>query len=173
MTITITRARGPVDMDHIRALFTEYQQWLGVDLCFQGFDQELIDLPGKYAEPEGRLLLAREGDAVAGGVGMWPLGQGQNKTGMCEMKRLYVRPPWRRAGLGRRLAMAIIAEAAAAGHLAMCLDTLPQLKEAKSLYVSLGFSEVPPYYDNPIEGVTYMERRLDDAARQGDGCGQQ
>ncbi len=167
ITTTITPARGPADMDHIRALFTEYQQWLGVDLCFQGFDRELVDLPGKYAEPEGRLLLAREGEAIAGGVGMWPLGEGHRELGRCEMKRLYVRLPWRGVGLGRRLALAIMDAARAAGHGAMCLDTLPQLKEARALYASLGFSEVPPYYDNPIEGVTYMERALDDAEREG------
>ena len=86
--ITVTHADTAADMEHVRTLFVEYQQWLDVDLCFQGFDEELLSLPGAYAPPRGRLLLAREGAAVAGTVGMWPLG-----TDLCEMMRLFVRPP--------------------------------------------------------------------------------
>jgi len=138
-------------MAHIRALFEEYQRWLGVDLCFQGFTDEMAGLPGKYAEPGGCLLLARGGDAIAGGVGMWPLGDS-----VCEMKRLYVRPPWRGSGLGRRLAEAIVAEGRARGYRTMCLDTLAQLTEARALYRTLGFVETEAYYDNPLPGVTYM-----------------
>ncbi|MEE8393408.1 MAG: GNAT family N-acetyltransferase [Rhodospirillales bacterium] len=156
-SVAIVDAKGPMDMDHIRSLFREYQEWLGVDLCFQGFEDELAGLPGKYSEPRGCLMLARdqgakEGAGIAGGVGMWPL-----EEGICEMKRLYVRPPWRGGGLGRRLAVAIIGESAARGYRLMRLDTLAQLKEARALYESLGFKETGPYYDNPLDGVTYME----------------
>lgn len=158
--IVLSYARGGADMAHIRSLFREYQEWLGVDLCFQGFEDEIAGLPGKYAEPQGCLMLARdqeaeEGAGIAGGVGLWPLGEG-----VCEMKRLYVRPPWRGRGLGRRLAVEIIGESAARGYRLMRLDTLAQLKEAKALYESLGFKETGPYYDNPLKGVTYMERKL-------------
>lgn len=151
----VGRARGPEDMDHVHDLFTEYQQWLGVDLCFQGFEGEIAELPGKYAEPAGCLLLAREGEAVTGGVGMWPL-----HGSVCEMKRLYVRPPWLGRGLGRRLALAIIGEARQRGYRRMFLDTLPQLTAALALYRSLGFADTEPYYDNPLQGVSYMELDL-------------
>jgi len=153
--ITIARAQGEADLAHIHALFTEYQQWLGVDLCFQGFDQELRDLPGKYAEPAGCLLLARVGDRVAGGVALLPLDEEA-----CEMKRLYVRPPWLGCGLGRRLAMAIMEEGRRCGYRRMFLDTLPQLTAALGLYRSLGFAQTEPYYDNPLDGVSYMAREL-------------
>ncbi len=152
----ITVADGPADMAHIRELFVEYQQWLDVDLCFQDFDTELENLPGKYAEPQGRLLLARDGGDVAGCVGVWPLADG-----LCEMKRLYVRPPWRGQGLGRTLAVMSIDGGREKGYRCMRLDTLPQLHEAQKLYRSLGFTEIPRYYDNPLDGVVYMELGLD------------
>ncbi|MBT3239247.1 MAG: GNAT family N-acetyltransferase [Rhodospirillaceae bacterium] len=155
MAIDIRFAEGSDDMGRIRELFVEYQEWLGVDLCFQGFEEELANLPGKYATPRGCLLLAVDGDDIAGCVGLWPLGDD-----VCEMKRLYVRPPWRRRGLGRRLAEAVIDEGRERGYRCMRLDTLPQLQAAKSLYEILGFTETAAYYDNPIEGVTYMERNL-------------
>ena len=152
----IVEAATADDIAEIRALFAEYQQWLGVDLCFQGFADELRTLPGKYAPPAGRLLLARDADgAVAGGVGMWPL-----EPGVCEMKRLYVRAPWRGAGLGRRLAEAIVAAGRDAGHARMRLDTLGHLAEAIALYRSMGFVDVPAYYANPLGDVIYMERDL-------------
>ncbi len=155
--VDIVHAETKADMDHVRALFSEYQEWLGVDLCFQGFEAELADLPGRYAPPSGCLLLAWDGADVAGGVGMWPLGE----EGVCEMKRLYVRPPWRRHGLGRRLSEALVGESRRAGHKNMCLDTLGHLKEALALYRSMGFAEIPAYYDNPLDGVIYMELALD------------
>jgi GNAT superfamily N-acetyltransferase len=155
MAIVIDHALGKVDMEHIRDLFTQYHQWLGVDLCFQGFDDEMRDLPGKYAEPQGCLLLAREGDAVIGGVGLWPLDEE-----VCEMKRLYVRPSWLGRGQGRALALAIIEEARKHGYRIMRLDTLPQLSAARSLYRSLGFADTEAYYDNPLDGVSYLELDL-------------
>ena len=158
--LTIVRAEGSGDVVRVRELLVEYQGWLGVDLCFQGFDEELENLPGKYAPPGGRLLLARQGDAVAGGVGMWRL-----EDGVCEMKRLFVRSPWRGKGLGRQLAWAIVAEGRAAGYARMRLDTLGHLIAARALYRDMGFVEVAPYYHNPHEGVMYME--LDLAAVDG------
>lgn len=155
MGIVIDTARGPGDMVHIRELFTEYQQWLGVDLCFQDFENEMQSLPGKYAEPRGCLLLARDGDAIAGGVGMWPLSET-----LCEMKRLFVRDPWKGQGLGRKLAVAILDEAKARGYQRMCLDTLGHLTAAQALYLDLGFIDTDPYYDNPLDGVRYMELPL-------------
>ncbi len=160
--INIDQAGGPRDMEQVRALFVDYQQWLGVDLCFQGFEEEISTLPGAYGPPGGRLLLARDGDAIAGGVGLRPLG-----PGTCEMKRLYVRPPWRGRGLGRQLAQAVIDEGAAAGYGRMCLDTLPRLASAASLYRTLGFVEIPAYYENPLDGATYMELSLESSAAGG------
>ena len=157
--VVIDPACGAADLAHVRALFREYQEWLGVDLCFQGFDDELRGLPGRYAPPRGRLLLARAGSAVAGGVGMWLL-----SDTVCEMKRLYVRPPWRGLGLGRRLARAIVAESRNASFAHMRLDTLARLEAARALYASMGFIEIPAYYDNPLDGVLFMELRLADSA---------
>ena len=142
-------------MAHVRALFRDYQQWLGVDLDFQDFEDELRSLPGKYAPPGGCLLLACDGDAVAGGVALRPLG-----GGVCEMKRLFVRPPWRGQGLGRRLAEAIVAEARAAGHARMCLDSMERLGEALALYRSMGFVPGPAHCHNPLEDVIYLQLDL-------------
>lgn len=151
----IRHATSDGDLDDIRLLFVEYQHWLGVDLCFQGFATEVADLPGRYATPGGCLLLARdETGRAAGGVGMWPL-----DAATCEMKRLYVRSGQRGCGLGRRLAEAVVAAGRDAGYSAMRLDSLRRLEEALSLYRSLGFHEVPPYYDNPLSDVVYMELR--------------
>lgn len=157
--ITVTSACSTADMEHVRALFIEYQQWLDVDLCFQGFDEELLSLPGAYAPPRGRLLLARINETVAGTVGMWPLG-----AGVCEMKRLYVRPSYLGRGLGRRLAGAIVDEAKAAGYARMRLDSLERLVAARTLYESMGFARIPAYYDNPLDGVLFMQLDLTEAA---------
>jgi len=154
--IQIEYATGPDDINEIRSLFIEYQKWLNFDLCFQGFEDEINNLPGKYEEPEGCLLLARDEGRVAGGVGMWPLSKS-----VCEMKRLFVRTPWRGTGLGRRLAEAIIQEAKVRDYDAMRLDTLPQLTEALGLYSSLGFAEIDKYYENPLPGVKYFEMKLE------------
>jgi GNAT superfamily N-acetyltransferase len=144
------------DIDAVRELFAEYERWLGVDLCFQGFADELRSLPGRYAPPRGRLLLARDAvGADAGVVAMWPLDEDT-----CEMKRLFVREPFRGQGLGRRLAEAIVETAVRVGYARMRLDTLERLTEAMMLYRSMGFCGIEPYYHNPLESVIYLEREL-------------
>jgi ribosomal protein S18 acetylase RimI-like enzyme len=158
MTADVTLGEAATESDHeaVRTLFFEYERWLGVDLCFQGFAEEVRLLPGRYAPPRGRLLLARDADgAVAGVVGMWPLDEDT-----CEMKRLFVRPSCRGRGLGRRLAEAIVETAVRAGYARMRLDTLERLTEALMLYRSMGFREIKPYYHNPLESVIYLEREL-------------
>ncbi len=138
-----------------RQLFKEYAEWLGVDLCFQGFQQELDGLPGDYAPPDGQLLLAVEDDQAAGCVAMRKL-----SDGICEMKRLYVRPKHRGKGLGRKLAEAIIEEARRTGYQKMRLDTLASLKEAAGLYRSLGFIETSSYRYNRLPNAVFMEVEL-------------
>ena len=151
----VREAQGPHDIEQLRLLFLEYQAAIEVDLCFQGFAEELASLPGSYARPAGCLLLAVEGTAVLGGVALRPL-----TAADCEMKRLFVRPAGRGRGLGRMLAERLIDEARAAGYRRMLLDTLPQMKQAHALYRSLGFGEVAPYYANPIAGASYFSRPL-------------
>jgi ribosomal protein S18 acetylase RimI-like enzyme len=154
--ILIQPAAFPRDADTVRALFREYVESLGVDLGFQGFEQELAALPGKYAEPAGRVLVAwREGQAL-GCVAMRPL----ETDGDCEMKRLYLRPAARGEQLGRRLATAICAAAREAGYRRICLDTLPTMGAAQGLYASLGFVPIAPYVFNPIEGTKYLALAL-------------
>jgi GNAT superfamily N-acetyltransferase len=144
------------DLDDVRTLFREYAAWLGFDLCFQGFEQELATLPGKYAPPAGRLLLAELGGRLAGVIGLREFA-----PGVCEMKRLYVREFARRHRVGRALAERVVAEAKAAGYGAMRLDTLPdRMLPANTLYESLGFREIPAYYANPVAGVRYLELDL-------------
>ncbi len=149
----VRAATGPADMACVRELFREYQEWLGVDLCFQGFDAELAGLPGGYAAPRGRLYLVFEKSTggLAGCVGLRPL-----SAELCEMKRLYVRDAWRGKGLGRALAELLVNEAKAIGYAEMCLDTLAHLHAARALYADMGFRETDPYYENPLQGVTYM-----------------
>lgn len=138
-----------------RELFVEYQQGLGVSLCFQGFDRELADLPAAYARPRGRLLLARIAGEPAGCVALRPIGSRD-----AEMKRLFVRPAYRGMGLGRALAECVIDEARALGYATLKLDTLPQMGEAQRLYAELGFAETPPYNDNPVDGVRFLALAL-------------
>lgn len=153
----IARVAGPgAQLEAVRALFLDYAQSLGFSLCFQGFDEELRTLPGMYAPPRGRLLLAMEGDAPAGCVGLheWD-------AQIAEMKRLYVRPAFRGRGLGRILTDAALADARALGYRSIRLDTIPTLMQpAIALYRELGFREIPPYRDNPIPGALYLELQL-------------
>lgn len=151
----IVQATGSGDVERARELFREYETSLGVDLCFQGFEQELAGLPGAYAPPSGRLLLAFDDARPAGCVALRPLG-----AGTCEMKRLYVRPDFRGRRVGRLLAERVLAEARAIGYARMRLDTLPSMKEAIALYRALGFAEIAPYYANPVPGALFMERAL-------------
>lgn len=148
--IDIRPARLPGDIPFVRQLFREYAAGLGVDLCFQGFETELATLPGKYAPPRGRLMLAWEGGAV-GCVALRPIDDTS-----CEMKRLYVQPQARARRLGRSLANRICREAREAGYQRICLDTLPTMTEAIRLYSSLGFRPVEPYVFNPVEGALFL-----------------
>ena len=140
------------DLDEIRALFREYSCLVTEALNFQGFDRELAALPGDYASPWGALLLARDGEAVAGCVALRRLDPASG-----EMKRMYVRDAWRGSGLGRRLALAVVGEARSRGYRRLLLDTLPKLTAAIALYRSLGFREVPPYLAAPTPGAVCFE----------------
>jgi len=149
----IRQAESPEQIVQARELFLEYAQSLGFSLCFQSFDKELAGLPGDYAPPDGRLLLAEYDSQLAGCVALHKL-----DDEICEMKRLYLRPQLRGQGRGRALAERIIAEARAIGYRRMRLDTVePIMKNAVALYRVLGFKEVAPYRPNPIEGAMYME----------------
>lgn len=148
-------ARFPDDAERVRAIFREYAESLGFDLGFQDFDAELADLPGKYAEPAGCVLLAVDGDAVLGCVALRPSG-----PGVAEMKRLYVRPGLRGLNLGRRLAEAVCDFARAAGYERIRLDTLADMAAARGIYASMGFVPTAPYVFNPIEGAIFLERVL-------------
>jgi putative acetyltransferase len=141
------------DLQVVRALFREYEASLPFDLSFQNFEEELKGLPGRYAAPSGRILLARHGGAFVGCVALRQIGEG-----VCEMKRLFVQPSLRGKGIGKALARAIIEQARRIGYKRMRLDTV--LEPAKSLYRSLGFREIPPYQHVPIEGVIFMEFEL-------------
>ncbi len=151
----IIQARATDDIDAVRALFREYQRFLKVDLCFQGFAEELATLPGRYAPPQGRLLLAWGGEQAAGCVALRPL-----ENGVCEMKRLFIRSAYRGQGLGLMLAQRIILEAIAVGYTVMRLDTLDTLERAMRIYENLGFQRCAPYYANPLPGVVYWQRAL-------------
>ncbi len=153
--VMLELASTPRQLTAIRTLFREYANALGVDLSFQGFEEELRDLPGDYAGPRGALILALLGLELVGCVGVRPL-----DAATAEMKRLYVRPAGRASGVGRALALSAIAHARHAGYQRMRLDTLAQMAPAQALYASLGFVPIPPYRHNPMPGTVYMELQL-------------
>lgn len=154
MNITIRKAKED-EMDIVRSLFTEYEQFLGFSLCFQGFQEELNQLPYKYAEPEGTILLAETENSVVGCVALKPL-----ENGICEMKRLYIKEELRGHKLGEKLVNEIIASAKEKGYAIMKLDTLKRLKAACNLYKKFGFVETIPYNFNPEEDIIYFEKAV-------------
>jgi carbonic anhydrase len=157
---TIEAAAWPTEVPLARELFLEYADWLDLDLCFQGFDAELAGLPGGYAPPEGNLWFARVEGAVAGVVGLRPFGADGRSQGICEMKRLWVRPDYRGLGLGRRLAVQTLAAAEDLGYRRMVLDTVDHMTEAQALYVRLGFRDRSRQVPDPHPKLIYMERDL-------------
>ena len=140
----------------LHGLFQEYADAQPVDLCFQGFDAELAGLPGEYAAPRGAVLMATLNEELAGCCALRPL-DAVDYPNACEMKRLYVRPAFRRHGVGRQLAEAILDCAKVAGYACVLLDTLNEMESARALYQDLGFEEIEPYYHNPIEGAHYLK----------------
>lgn len=154
--ITINQAETEAEIASVRNIFREYETWLDLDLCFQNFEEELARLPGKYAPPDGRLYLANVGDEVAGCIALRPLA-----SNICEMKRLFVREEFRGMHIGRLLIEKLIADAKEIGYPAMRLDTFPpKMGKAVRIYESYGFHQIAPYYENPNEGVLFMELDL-------------
>ena len=154
--LSLRQAESPAQIAQARELFLEYAESLGFSLCFQNFDQELAGLPGDYAPPDGRLLVAEYRSQLAGCVALHKL-----EPGICEMKRLYLRPQLRGRGVGRALAESVIAEARTIGYRKMRLDTVaPVMPNAVAMYRRLGFVEIEPYRPNPIDGALYMELAL-------------
>lgn len=153
---TVIEALEPEQVTIARSLFQEYADSIGVDLCFQGFDRELDDLPGKYSPPRGGLFIAFTDGNPMGCVAVRPLGT----DGAAELKRLYVRPAARGKNLGLALTKTAIQRAREAGYSVIRLDTLPSMGDAQRLYKKLGFKEIPPYTYNPIPGAVYMELPL-------------
>ena len=139
----------------VKALFFEYAESLEFSLGFQDFEEEIADMPGEYAPPDGCILMAYSGENVAGCVALRKL-----EDDICEMKRLYVRPGFRGLGIGESLSEKIIDEARRIGYKKMRLDTLPSMKEAVSIYKDLGFNVIPPYRFNPFDGALFMELEL-------------
>lgn len=155
ITLKIYAIETEKDLEAIKELFAEYAASLKFNLDFQNFEEELANLPGDYAPPMGCLLLAKYEDQPAGCVALR-----QQSEGICEGKRLYVRPEFRGSGVGRKLVEAIIAEARRLGYSCIRGDTVPSMQVAQALYASLGFKEIGPYYDNPIEGAKFIELEL-------------
>ncbi|MBI5276943.1 MAG: GNAT family N-acetyltransferase [Burkholderiales bacterium] len=158
-TLQLSTPTAAHELDAVRAIFREYAAQLGVDLCFQQFDEELATLPGEYATPRGALLVATVDGALAGCCALRPL-DNADYPNAAEMKRLYVRKPFRGFGLGRQLAEAMLDAARQAGYASVLLDTLDDMEAARALYEDLGFAEIPPYYHNPIAGAHYLKADL-------------
>ena len=146
----------PQTLDTLRDIFKEYARGLGVDLCFQQFDEELATLPGDYAPPQGALFLAMVDGQPAGSCALRPI-EGTDYPNAAEMKRLYVRDAFRGLGLGRQLVEATLDAARQAGYDCVLLDTLDDMEAARALYEDLGFEDIPPYYHNPIPGAHYLK----------------
>lgn len=155
-TIRFVTPQTPQELHACQLIFEDYAAQLGIDLCFQGFDAELANLPGEYAAPAGALLLAQVDGDIAGCCALRPLAS-VDYPNACEMKRLYVRKAYRRLGLGRQLAEAVLDAARIAGYHHVLLDTLSDMESARALYEDLGFEEIPPYYHNPIAGAHYLK----------------
>ncbi len=156
VTLMIRHASSDTEIDQARELFKEYETGLGISLCFQNFEQELAALPGDYAPPDGRLMLAFDHGDLAGCVALRKIGEG-----VCEMKRLFLREKFRGAGFGQKLANHVIKNARNIGYERMRLDTLPgKMDKAIELYRALGFKEIEPYYNNPVRGAIFMELDL-------------
>ena len=154
--LEIIQAETSDQIAQVRTLFREYETWLGLDLCFQGFEAELAGLPGKYAKPGGGLLLAHSDRKLAGCIALRSLG-----NDVCEMKRVFVRDGFRGQGIGNLLVERLIADAREIGYAKMRLDTYPEkMGKAVKLYSFHGFASIPPYYENPYEGVLFMEKAL-------------
>ena len=159
MNIQLLEPTTPPALTRTRQLFQEYATSISVDLCFQDFTRELAELPGDYTAPRGALLVCTVDGKEAGCCAMRPL-DSVDYPNACEMKRLYVRPAFRGLGIGRRLAEAILDAARIAGYDCILLDTLDDMESARALYAELGFSEIPPYYYNPIAGAHYLKADL-------------
>ncbi len=157
--VELTTPQTSAELHAAREIFREYATQLGIDLCFQNFEQELAQLPGDYDAPHGTLLLARVDGQVAGCCALRALPQ-SDYVGAAEMKRLYVRPAFRGLGLGRQLAAAVLDAARVTGYSCVLLDTLDDMEAARQLYEDLGFEEIPPYYHNPIAGAHYLKADL-------------
>lgn len=155
LMLKIFLAKTEKDLEKIKMLFAEYAESLDFDLDFQDFDKELANVPGDYSPPKGCLILARHEGQIVGCVALREL-----SDGVCEMKRLYIKPQFRDLGIGRALAEAIIEKAQKIGYTHMRLDTAPSMHAARALYASLGFKEISPYRYNPIEGAVFMELSL-------------
>lgn len=151
----IIHAKSQEQIELTRQLFLEYAESLGFDLCFQNFDKELANLPGEYAQPTGRLLLAVNGSASIGCVALRKFDEGA-----CEMRRLYVKTEYRGRGIGKILTETIIIEAKSVGYRRLLLHTLPAMKSAFAMYRSMGFTEIPPYDPTPVEGAVFMDLKL-------------
>ena len=153
--MTVVPASSAAQIEIVRRLFREYATELNVDLCFQGFAEELSGLPGKYAPPDGALLLGMENHHAVGCVALRRF-----SVTDAEMKRLYVQPAYRHLGIGRVLAQTLIDHAVMLGYRRIVLDTLTPMRGAQSLYRSLGFVDIEAYYDNPIPGALYFAKDL-------------